>query len=106
VASAYVWAVLHTSDRNPPPATAASWCTGVARELAQAGWQLREVTTDYGSEFRANEFGNQVAHLGARQRFIRGGRPDKRTAFGTATHVNAGTITSSPRPFPSPRRIA
>jgi transposase InsO family protein len=48
----------------------------VARELAVAGWKLREVTTDNGSEFRAKEFGAAVDELGARQRFIRAGRPN------------------------------
>jgi transposase InsO family protein len=48
----------------------------VARELAAAGWKLHEVTTDNGSEFRAKDFGAAVARLGARQRFIRAGRPN------------------------------
>jgi transposase InsO family protein len=48
----------------------------VARELAQAGWKLKEVTTDNGSEFRAKHFRKGVAELDARQRFIRAGRPN------------------------------
>ena len=48
----------------------------MARELEAAGWRLREVTSDNGSEFRAREFGATVAALGARQRFIKAGRPD------------------------------
>ena len=48
----------------------------VARELKAAGWKLGEVTTDNGSEFRAREFGAAVEALGARQRFIKAGRPD------------------------------
>ena len=48
----------------------------VAAELAEAGWKLQEVTTDNGSEFRAREFGAAVEQLGARQRFIRAGRPN------------------------------
>lgn len=48
----------------------------VARELAAAGWKLGEVTTDNGSEFRAKHFGDGVDELGARQRFIRAGRPN------------------------------
>jgi transposase InsO family protein len=34
------------------------------------------VTTDNGSEFRAHEFRDTVTELGARQRFIRAGRPN------------------------------
>jgi len=48
----------------------------VAAELAHAGWKLQEVPTDNGSEFRALEFGAAVEDLGARQRFIRAGRPN------------------------------
>ena len=48
----------------------------VARERKAAGWRLQEVTTDNGSEFRAREFGDAVQTLGARQRFIKAGRPD------------------------------
>ena len=48
----------------------------VARDLRTAGWQLREVTTDNGSEFRAREFGESVEAEGARQRRIKAGRPN------------------------------
>ena len=47
----------------------------VASELKAAGWRLREVTTDNGSEFRAREFADAVATVGATQR-IKAGRPD------------------------------
>ena len=76
VASAYTWAELHTSDRNPRARHTRELLHRVARELAAAGWKLREVTTDNGSEFRAGEFRAAVAELGARQRFIRAGRPN------------------------------
>jgi transposase InsO family protein len=76
VASAYVWAELHTSERNPRARHTRELLHRVARELAQAGWKLREVTTDNGSEFRAKDFGDTVTELDARQRFIRAGRPN------------------------------
>ena len=76
VASAYLWAELHTSQRNPRARYTRDLLHRVASELAAAGWKLREVTTDNGSEFRAKEFGAAVAQLGARQRFIRAGRPN------------------------------
>ena len=48
----------------------------MAAELAAAGWKLREVTSDNGSEFRAREFRDAVEALDARQRFIKAGRPN------------------------------
>jgi transposase InsO family protein len=76
VASAYLWAELHASERNPRARHTRELLHRVARELAAAGWKLKEVTTDNGSEFRAGEFGRAVTQLGAQQRFIRAGRPN------------------------------
>ena len=76
VASAYTWAELHASERNPRSRHTMELLHRVAAELAAAGWKLGEVTTDNGSEFRAKHFGAAVDALGARQRFIRAGRPN------------------------------
>jgi transposase InsO family protein len=76
VASAYTWAELHSSERNPRTRHTRELLHRVARELAAAGWKLHEVTTDNGSEFRAREFRDAVHDLDARQRFIRAGRPN------------------------------
>jgi transposase InsO family protein len=76
VASAFAWAELRTSERNPRARHTRELLHRVARELKAAGWKLREVGTDNGSEFRAREFGDQVEQLGARQRFIKAGRPN------------------------------
>lgn len=76
VASAYTWAELHASERNPRARHTRELLHRVARELAAAGWKLHEVTTDNGSEFRAREFRDAVADLDARQRFIHAGRPN------------------------------
>jgi transposase InsO family protein len=76
VASAYTWAELHSSERNPRSRHTRELLHRVAAELSRAGWKLGEVTTDNGSEFRANDFGRDVDRLGARQRFIRAGRPN------------------------------
>jgi transposase InsO family protein len=67
---------LHASERNPRARHTRELLHRVAAELAAAGWKLREVTTDNGSEFRAREFRDAVTQLGARQRFIRAGRPN------------------------------
>jgi transposase InsO family protein len=76
VASAFTWAELHTSERNPRSRHTRELLHRVAAELAAAGWKLREITTDNGSEFRAKDFGAEVERLGAHQRFIRAGRPN------------------------------
>jgi transposase InsO family protein len=76
VASAYGWAELRTSERNPRARHTRELLHGVARELKAAGWKLGEVTSDNGSEFRSRAFRDAVAGLGARQRFIKAGRPN------------------------------
>jgi transposase InsO family protein len=76
VASSFCWAELHATERNPRSRHTRELHHRVAAELAAAGWKLQEVTTDNGSEFRARDFGQAVARLGARQRFIRAGRPN------------------------------
>ena len=76
VASAYAWAELRTSERNPRARHTGELLHRVARELKAGGWRLGEVTTDNGSEFRARQFGDAVEQIGARQRFIHAGRPN------------------------------
>ena len=76
VASGFLWAELHSTERNPRARWTAELVHRVASELKAAGWRLQEVTTDNGSEFRAREFGSMVEALGARQRFIKAGRPN------------------------------
>jgi transposase InsO family protein len=76
VASAYAWAELRTSERNPRARHTRELLHRVARELKAAGWKLGEVTTDNGSEFRSHQFGDAAEQLGARQRFIKAGRPN------------------------------
>ncbi len=76
VASGFAWAELHATKRNPRARFTRELVHRVARELKAAGWRLREVTTDNGSEFRAREFGAAVKKVGARQRRIKAGRPN------------------------------
>jgi transposase InsO family protein len=76
VASAFAWAELRTSERNPRARHTRELVHRVARELKAAGWKLKEVGTDNGSEFRSREFRDAVAELDARQRFIKAGRPN------------------------------
>jgi transposase InsO family protein len=130
VASAYTWAELHASQRNPRARHTRELLHRVAAELAAAGWKLQEVTTDNGSEFRAREFRDTVTELRARQRFIRAGRPNSngcvervqltileecwRPAFArslvpkssalsaTSTTTSSNTTTTAPTPGASP----
>jgi transposase InsO family protein len=76
VASAYTWAELRSTERNPRARHTRELLHRVAAELAAAGWKLQEVITDNGSEFRAPQFRHAVTALGARQRFIRAVRPN------------------------------
>ncbi|MSO41875.1 MAG: transposase [Solirubrobacterales bacterium] len=76
VASGFAWAELHSSERNPRARHTAELVHRVARELKAAGWRLRQVTTDNGSEFRSKQFGSAVEALGARQWRIKAGNPN------------------------------
>ncbi len=75
VASSFVWGELHVTPLNPAARFTTALVDRVARDLAAAGWKLKAVSTDNGSEFRAAPFSQAVDHRGARHRFIRAGRP-------------------------------
>jgi transposase InsO family protein len=76
VASGFIWAELHSSDRNPRARWTSELVHRVARELKAAGWKLREVTTDNGSEFASGDFGKAIEGVGARQWRIKAGNPN------------------------------
>ena len=75
LATAYVWAELHVTPLNPSAQRTSQLARRVAADLAAHGWRLERVLTDNGSEFRSALFGDTVRVLGARQSFIRPGRP-------------------------------
>ncbi len=75
LATSYVWAELATTPLNPSARQTSLLARRVAAELAAAGWRLERVLSDNGSEFRSDEFGQTLSELGARQTFIRAGRP-------------------------------
>jgi transposase InsO family protein len=75
VGSAYVWAELRVTPRNPAAKWTSALAERVAQELSARGWKLEAVMSDNGSEFRSHEFRDAVAALGAEHRFIRAGRP-------------------------------
>jgi transposase InsO family protein len=74
VASAYAWATLQVTRRNPSARWASQLARQVAADLASRGWQLKRVMTDNAQEFRSATFQATIAKLKARQAFIRAGR--------------------------------
>jgi transposase InsO family protein len=75
VGSAYTWAELHTTPRNPSSRWASRLARRVAKELSTRGWRLEAVMNDNASEFRSKEFRDTLHRLGTRQVFIHAGRP-------------------------------
>jgi transposase InsO family protein len=75
VASAYTWATLQVTRRNPSATWTSALARQVAADLASHGWRLERVMTDNAQEFRSTAFQQTVARLGARHTFIRAGRP-------------------------------
>src|SRR5207248_9119393 len=57
VASSFAWASLYVIPLNPAAQHTSERVRGVAQQLAEAGWQLKAVSTDKASEFRSGEFG-------------------------------------------------
>jgi transposase InsO family protein len=74
-ASAFTWAELHVSPRNPDARHASALAKRVAQDLAAAGWRLERVTTDSGNEFRGEPFTACLARLGTVHTRISPGRP-------------------------------
>lgn len=75
VFSAYTWAELRVTNRNP----SARWTSALARRVAEdlhlRGVKLERVMTDNASEFRAGAFEDTLFRLGVRHTFIHAGRP-------------------------------
>jgi transposase InsO family protein len=75
VASAYTWAELWVTPKNPSPRWTSELAKRVAADLARRGWHLEAVMTDHGAEFKNTTFDDALARVGARHVFIRSGRP-------------------------------
>jgi transposase InsO family protein len=74
-ASAFTWAELHVTPRNPDARFTSALARRVAKDLAVAGWELERVTTDGGNEFRSEVFSGELGRLGAVHTRISPGRP-------------------------------
>ncbi len=75
VASAYTWATLQATRRNPSATWTSALARMVAADLAERGWKLERVMSDNAQEFRSATFQATIAQLGAHHSFIRAGRP-------------------------------
>lgn len=80
VASGYTWAHLHNTPHNPDARFTAALLGEVAADLQSAGWPIKRVTTDNGSEFRSQVFRLRAAELASEHRFIHAGRPQSNGA--------------------------
>ena len=80
VASRYTWAHLHNAPHSPDVRFTSSLLREVATELSAAGWLLKRVTTDNGSEFRSQVFRHAASEVAAEHRFIHAGRPQSNGA--------------------------
>jgi transposase InsO family protein len=75
VASAYAWATLQVTRRNPSAQWTSALARQVASDLAARGWRLERGMSDNAAEFRSATFQEALTTLGARHSFIRAGRP-------------------------------
>lgn len=75
VASAYTWAQLYLTPKNPSARWTSELARQVAGDLAQRGWRMEAVMTDNASEFRSRDFNQTLAELGSKHIYIRPGRP-------------------------------
>jgi len=115
VASSYMWAEVHQGGLNPEVRHTAALVRRVADELRPASWKLEAVTTDNGSEFRAQVFRNAVLHTGAKHRFIpcrpsadqwlRRAGPAHRARGMLAPHLRTLPGGQAHRPKTRPRRL-
>jgi transposase len=71
VASAYTWATLQVTRRNPSATWTSALAGQVAADLAERGWRLERVMSDNASEFRSADFQTTITKLKARHTFIR-----------------------------------
>jgi transposase InsO family protein len=75
VFSAYTWAELRVTSKNPSARWTSALARRVAEELFTRGIKLERVMTDNASEFRARAFQDTLRRLGVRHTPIHAGRP-------------------------------
>jgi transposase InsO family protein len=75
VFSAYTWAELRVTPKNPSARWTSALARRVAEELLLRGVRLERVMTDNASEFRARRFQDTLLQLQVRHTRIHAGRP-------------------------------
>ena len=75
VASSWVWTELHATSHNPSPAITSALAHQVAADLTKWGWTPKQISTDNGNEYRAQQFRDTLKHLRIKHRYIKAGRP-------------------------------
>jgi transposase InsO family protein len=75
VFSAYTWAELRITPKNPSARWTSALARRVAEDLLARGIELERVMTDNASEFRAQAFKDSLLQLGVRHTAIHAGRP-------------------------------
>ena len=98
VASAYTWATLQVTRRNPSATWTSQLARQVASDLAARGWKLERVMTDNASEFRSATFAQTIAQLSARHSFIRAGRPRRTAVWSGSSRPSWKSAGSRPLP--------
>lgn len=73
--SAYLWARLYVTPRNPAARYTSLLAQAVVAELAERGWCLEAISSDNGSEFTSRAFGEALERMGVGHRRIHAGRP-------------------------------
>ena len=99
VSSGFAWAELHASSRNPRAEHCSALARRVASELARAGWKLKALITDNGSEYRAHAFTDTLAALGRAAAHPRRPAPDQRTRRAPAADDPRGVLAAILRPL-------
>jgi transposase len=98
VASAYTWATLQVTRRNPSAHWTSQLARHVAADLAARGWRLERVMSDNASEFRSASFQATVTKLKARHSFIRAGRPRPTAAWSGSSRPSWTSAGNPPSP--------
>ena len=73
--SAYLWARLYVTPRNPAARSTSLLAHAVAAELAERGYALGAISSDNGSALTSHLFGEALAGMGVEHRRIHAGRP-------------------------------
>jgi hypothetical protein len=101
VASAYAWALLQVTRRNPSATWTSALARQVAAELAERGWRLERMMSDNASEFRSatfQAFQATIAKLKARTASSAPAGPKPTAAWNGSSRPSWTSAGSRPSP--------